>query len=104
MIDRFFGAAGHDRPCSHQPTVVPPSREHDGSSFVTARVNPSQRRRGCSRAGRAGLVTRGAAAAVDIGVVAVTLVVGYLAFCVLVFLLPPEGFEAPVPPSGWTSR
>ncbi len=65
---------------------------------MTGRVNPIPAEARVFQGRRAGLVTRGAAAAVDIAVVAATLMVAYLAFCVLVFFIPPGGFETPVPP------
>ncbi len=65
---------------------------------MTARINPIPTEARVFQGRRAGLVTRGAAAAIDMCVVAIVLVVGYLAFCALVFLLSPEGFEPPVPP------
>ena len=44
---------------------------------------------------RAGLVTRGVAAAIDAGVVVVALLIGYLAYAGLLFLLDPRSFSFP---------
>jgi uncharacterized RDD family membrane protein YckC len=46
---------------------------------------------------RAGLVTRAAAAAIDVGIVLVALVVGYLGICAFLFLVNPRSFTAPTP-------
>src|SRR5215207_5598884 len=65
---------------------------------MTARVDPIPQEARGFQGRRAGLVTRSAAACVDIGVVVLALIVAYLAFVVVVFLVPPGGFELPVPP------
>ena len=49
---------------------------------------------------RAGLVTRVAAAAIDVGIVIVALGVGYLAILAFLFLLNPRTFTVPTP-SPW---
>jgi uncharacterized RDD family membrane protein YckC len=53
-------------------------------------VRPFQRR-------RAGLVTRAAAGAIDVGIVILALVVGCLGVCAFLFLLDPRNFTVPTP-------
>lgn len=65
---------------------------------MSARVDPIPREARVFQGHRAGLVTRGAATAIDVGVVTIVLALGYLGVCVVLFLTPPKGFEAPVPP------
>ena len=65
---------------------------------MTARVDPIPQEARVFQGRRAGLVTRAAAACIDIGVVVLALVVAYLGFVVVVFVVPPGGFEMPVPP------
>ena len=65
---------------------------------MTAHVDPIPQEARVFQGRRAGLVTRAAAACIDIGVVVIALVVAYLGFVVVVFLVPPGGFEMPVPP------
>lgn len=65
---------------------------------MTARVDPIPGEARAFQGRRAGLVTRVAAACIDIGVVIIALIVAYLGFVVVVFLVPPGGFEMPVPP------
>jgi uncharacterized RDD family membrane protein YckC len=65
---------------------------------VTARVDPIPQEAREFQGRRAGLVTRAAAAFIDIGVVALALVVAYLGFVVVLFLVPPGGLQLPVPP------
>ncbi len=65
---------------------------------MTARVDPIPQEARVFQGRRAGLVTRAAAAGIDIGVVVIVLIVAYLGFVVVVFLVPPGGFEMPVPP------
>ena len=65
---------------------------------MTARVDPLPKEARVFQGRRAGLVSRAAAACVDIGVVVVALIVAYLGFVVVVFFVPPGGFEMPVPP------
>ena len=65
---------------------------------MTARVDPIPLEARVFQGRRAGLVTRAAAGGIDIGVVVIALTVAYLGFVVVVFLVPPGGFELPVPP------
>jgi uncharacterized RDD family membrane protein YckC len=65
---------------------------------MTARVDPVPQEAREFQGRRAGLVTRAAAACIDIGVVALALVVAYLGFVVVLFLVPPGGLQLPVPP------
>jgi uncharacterized RDD family membrane protein YckC len=65
---------------------------------MTAHVDPIPQEARVFQGRRAGLVTRAAAACIDVGVVVIALVVAYLGFVVVVFLVPPGGFEMPVPP------
>ena len=65
---------------------------------MTAHVDPIPKEARAFQGQRAGLVTRAAAACIDIGVVVLALIVAYLGFVVVVFLVPPGGFEMPVPP------
>lgn len=65
---------------------------------MTARVDPIPKEVREYQGRRAGVVTRTVAGAIDIGVVAVILVVGYSAYCVALFLLPPTGVNPKVPP------
>ena len=67
---------------------------------MTARVDPIPQEARIFQGRRAGLVTRTAAACIDIGVVVIALIAVYLGFVVVVFLVPPGGFDLPVPP-GW---
>jgi uncharacterized RDD family membrane protein YckC len=46
---------------------------------------------------RAGLVTRAAAAVVDVAIVVIALGVGYLGICAFLFVLSPRNFTAPTP-------
>ncbi|HWI01222.1 MAG TPA: hypothetical protein VNT27_12895, partial [Propionibacteriaceae bacterium] len=65
---------------------------------MTAHVDPIPIEARAFQGRRAGLVTRAAAACIDIGVVLAALVAAYVSFVVVVFLVPPGGFEMPVPP------
>ncbi len=65
---------------------------------MTARVDPIPPEGRVFQGRRAGLVTRAAAACIDIGVVVIALIVAYLGFVVVVFFVPPGGLEMPVPP------
>ena len=65
---------------------------------MTAHVDPIPQEARGFQGRRAGLVSRGAAACIDIGVVFLTLLVAYLVVVVVLFLLPPGGLELPVPP------
>jgi len=46
---------------------------------------------------RAGLVTRAAAAVIDVAIVLIALGVGYLGICAFLFVLNPRSFTAPTP-------
>ena len=46
---------------------------------------------------RAGLITRTAAAAIDLGLVIIAMGVGYLGICAFLFLLNPRNFTFPTP-------
>jgi uncharacterized RDD family membrane protein YckC len=65
---------------------------------MTAHVDPIPKEARAFQGRRAGLVTRAAAACIDVGVVVIALIVAYTGFVVVVFLVPPGGFEMPVPP------
>ena len=65
---------------------------------MTAHVDPIPKEARAFQGRRAGLVTRSAAACIDIGVVVVALIVVYLGVVIVIFLVPPGGFEMPVPP------
>jgi uncharacterized RDD family membrane protein YckC len=65
---------------------------------MTARVDPIPKEARPFQGRRAGLVTRAAAAGIDLGVVVIALIAVYMGFVVVVFLVPPGGFEMPVPP------
>jgi uncharacterized RDD family membrane protein YckC len=65
---------------------------------MTAHVDPIPNEARTFQGRRAGLVTRVVAACIDLGVVAIALIAAYLGFVVVVFLVPPGGFEMPVPP------
>ena len=65
---------------------------------MTARIDPIPQEARAFQGHRAGLVTRVAAACIDIGVVVIGLMVAYLGFVAVVVVLPPGGFEVLVPP------
>ena len=65
---------------------------------MTAHVDPIPNEARAFQGRRAGLVTRVAAACIDLGVVVIALIAVYLGVVVVVFLVPPGGFEMPVPP------
>jgi uncharacterized RDD family membrane protein YckC len=65
---------------------------------MTAHVDPVPPEARVYQGRTAGLVTRAAAAGIDIGVVVLALIVAYLGFVAVVFVVPPGGFEMPVPP------
>jgi uncharacterized RDD family membrane protein YckC len=67
---------------------------------MSAHVDPVPREARPYQGHRAGLVTRTAAAAIDIGVVAIALGVSYLGVFAGLFLLDPRNFTAPTP-SPW---
>ena len=62
---------------------------------MTTGVDPIPREARGFQGKRAGVVTRFVAGAVDIGVTALILVIGYVGICVGAFLLPPPGFATP---------
>jgi uncharacterized RDD family membrane protein YckC len=65
---------------------------------MTAGIDPIPREAREYQGRRAGVVTRLAAGVIDIGVVALILIIGYLGVCIALFLLPPKGVDPPVPP------
>lgn len=66
---------------------------------MTARVDPIPQEARTFQGHRAGLVTRVAAAGIDIAVVVLVLIVTYLGWIVVIFIVPPGGLEVPVPPT-----
>jgi uncharacterized RDD family membrane protein YckC len=67
---------------------------------MSAHVDPIPREARPFQGHRAGLVTRIAAAAIDLGIVIVALVVCYLGLTAFLFLFDPRNFSAPAP-SPW---
>ncbi|MET0844094.1 MAG: RDD family protein [Mycetocola sp.] len=67
---------------------------------MSAHVDPIPREARPFQGHRAGLVTRIAAAAIDLGIVIVALVVCYLGLTAFLFLFDPRNFTAPAP-SPW---
>jgi len=65
---------------------------------MTARIDPIPQEAREFQGQRAGLVSRAVAASIDLGVVVLMLLVGYLVVVVALFLLPPRGLQLPVPP------
>jgi uncharacterized RDD family membrane protein YckC len=65
---------------------------------MTGRVDPIPKEARDFQGRRAGLVTRGAAIAIDVGVTAVGLLLVYAAVCAVVFFARPQGFDLPTPP------
>ena len=65
---------------------------------MTVRVNPIPKEARPFQGRRAGLVTRGAAAGIDIGVVVIVLLAAYIGVVIVVFLVPPRTLEIPIPP------
>src|SRR4051812_12764355 len=66
---------------------------------MTARIDPIPQEARAFQGRRAGLVTRAAAACIDIAGVVLALIVAYLVYVVVVvFLVPPGGLQVPVPP------
>ena len=51
---------------------------------------------------RAGLVSRAVADVIDVVVVALVLVIGYLSFCAVLFIIRPRSFSFPTPERQWT--
>ena len=64
---------------------------------MSAHVDPIPREARPFQGHRAGLITRTAAAAIDLGIVIVALGVSYLGISAILFLLDPRGFSAPAP-------
>jgi uncharacterized RDD family membrane protein YckC len=64
---------------------------------MSAHVDPIPREARPFQGHRAGLVTRTAAAAIDLGIVIIALGVCYLGVTAFLFLLNPRGFSAPAP-------
>jgi uncharacterized RDD family membrane protein YckC len=67
---------------------------------MSAHVDPIPREARAFQGHRAGLVTRVAAAAIDVGIVIIALGVCYLAIFAFLFLLDPRNFTVPTP-SPW---
>ena len=67
-------------PVTHASTIPAAARPHQGQP--------------------AGIVSRGAAACVDLGVVLMLLVGAYASWAIVTFVLDPRGFEAPAPSQG----
>ena len=67
---------------------------------MSAHVDPVPREARPFQGHRAGLVTRAAAGAIDVGVVIVALVVCYLVVFAFLYLLDPRNFTAPRPSPG----
>ena len=67
---------------------------------MSAHVDPIPREARPFQGHRAGLVTRIAAAAIDLGIVIIALGVGYLGVAGLIFLFDPRSFTAPRPSPG----
>jgi len=67
---------------------------------MSAHVDPVPREARPFQGHRAGLVTRIAAAAIDLGVVIIALGVTYLGVFAVLFLLDPRNFTAPTPSPG----
>src|SRR3954453_17998602 len=66
---------------------------------MTARVDPIPQEARGFQGRRAGLVTRAAAACIDVAGVVLALIIAYLVYVVVVvFLVPPGGLHVPVPP------
>jgi uncharacterized RDD family membrane protein YckC len=65
---------------------------------MSARVNAIPHEARAFQGRRAGLVTRVASAAIDVGVVAVALLVAYVGLVIVAYLVSPRGFEMPRPP------
>jgi uncharacterized RDD family membrane protein YckC len=64
---------------------------------MSAHVDPTPREARPFQGHRAGLVTRTAAAAIDVGIVIIALGLGYLGVSAVLFLLDPRNFTAPAP-------
>jgi hypothetical protein len=69
---------------------------------MTARVDPIPSEVRALQGRRAGVVTRAAAACIDIGLVVIALIVAYLGFVVVVFIVPPGGSRRPYRRCGLT--
>ncbi len=67
---------------------------------MSAHVDPIPREARPFQGHRAGLVTRIAAAAIDLGIVLIALGVCYLAVFAFLFLLNPRNFTVPTPSPG----
>lgn len=64
---------------------------------MTASIDPIPREARRYQGQRAGLITRGLAAGIDIGVVAVAMAALYLGFSAVLFLYRPSSFRLPTP-------
>ena len=67
---------------------------------MSAHIDPVPREARPFQGHRAGLVTRAAAAAIDVGIVIIALGVCYLGVFAFLFLLEPRNFTAPMPSPG----
>jgi uncharacterized RDD family membrane protein YckC len=67
---------------------------------MTAHVDPIPKEVRPYQGRRSGLVTRVAAAGIDIAVIVLVLIAAYLGVVIVIFVVPPGGFEMPVPPWG----
>jgi uncharacterized RDD family membrane protein YckC len=67
---------------------------------MSAHVDPVPREARPFQGHRAGLVTRAAAGAIDVGIIIIALGVCYLGVFVFLFLLEPRNFSAPRPSPG----
>jgi uncharacterized RDD family membrane protein YckC len=65
---------------------------------VSERIEPIPSEARSFQGRRAGLVTRIVSAAIDTGVVALSMVVAYAGICVVLLLFRPRGFELPTVP------
>jgi uncharacterized RDD family membrane protein YckC len=68
---------------------------------MTMHVDPVPREARPFQGHRAGLVTRAAAGAIDVGIVIIALGALYLGITAFVFLLDPRNFNAPTPSPGF---
>ena len=70
------------------------------AAAMSAHVDPIPREARPFQGHRAGLVTRIAAAVIDLGIVIIALGVCYLGVCAFLFLLDPRNFTVPTPSPG----
>src|SRR4029453_4262612 len=79
------------------PPATPTAKVAQGTAAMSTHVDPIPREARPFQGHRAGLVTRTAAAAIDIGIVLLALGVCYLGVSAFLFLLNPRSFSAPTP-------